>query len=67
MEKYVYGKNKNGIYLLDVVKIYEKIKVAARIIASINDPNLIIVKFFVNPRPSLGEKLVKELFINSVN
>ncbi len=43
MTKYVYCKKKNGVYMLDVVKIYEKIQAAARIIAAIPDPTLVIV------------------------
>jgi ribosomal protein S2 len=43
MTKYVYCKKKNGVYMLDVVKIYEKIQAAARIIAAIPDPSLVIV------------------------
>lgn len=43
MSKYVYGKNNSGIYILDVVKIYEKIKAAARIIAAIPNGEDIIV------------------------
>lgn len=45
MDKYVFAKKKNGVYMFDVIKIYEKIKVAARIIAAIPDPNLIIVRY----------------------
>jgi len=43
MSKYVYSKKKNGVYMLDVVKIYEKILAAARIIAAVPDPSLVIV------------------------
>ena len=41
MKKYVYTVRKDGIAILDVNKIYEKIQVAARIIASL-DPDSVI-------------------------
>jgi ribosomal protein S2 len=43
MSKYVYCKKKNGVYMLDVVKMYEKIQVAARIIAAVPDSSLVVV------------------------
>ena len=43
MSKYVFCKRKNGVYMLDVVKMYEKIQAAARIIAAVPDPTLVIV------------------------
>lgn len=45
MEKYIHSKKRNGVYMFDVVKIYEKIQVAARMIAAIPDPNLVIVSY----------------------
>jgi small subunit ribosomal protein SAe len=56
MSKYVYCKKKNGVYMLDVVKIYEKIQAAARIIAAIPDPNLIIVIFLINKKAISGRQ-----------
>jgi small subunit ribosomal protein SAe len=41
MKKYVYSVRPNGIAIFDVNKIYEKIQVAARIIASV-DPDSVI-------------------------
>ena len=41
MRKYVYTIRKDGIAIFDVNKIYEKIQVAARIIASV-DPDSVI-------------------------
>ena len=41
MRKYVYTVRKDGIAIFDVNKIYEKIQVAARIIASV-DPDSVI-------------------------
>lgn len=46
MKKYVYSKKSNGVHLFDIQKQYEKIKVAAKIIASIPDPSTITVKKF---------------------
>jgi len=43
MKKYVYSKKSNGVHIFDIQKLYEKIKIAARIIASIPDPSCIIV------------------------
>jgi len=43
MKKYVYSKKNNGVHIFDIQKQYEKIKVAAKIIASIPDPSTIIV------------------------
>jgi hypothetical protein len=73
MTKYVFGKNENGNNLLDIQKTYEKIKVAARIIASIPDPSTITVRInknFINKlinRPFQEEPTDKELFTNSLN
>lgn len=43
MKKYVYDRTNNGINIFNVQKQYEKILVAARIIASIPDPSTVIV------------------------
>lgn len=43
MKKYVYSKKLNGVNVIDIQKQYEKIKVGARIIASIPDSSTIIV------------------------
>jgi small subunit ribosomal protein SAe len=42
MKKYVWGKTSQGVNMFDVQKQWEKIQVAARIIASIPDPSTII-------------------------
>lgn len=42
MNKYVYDKKSSGVYMFNVQKQWEKIQVAARIIASIPDPSTII-------------------------
>ena len=42
MKRYVYKSCNDGVYLFDVTKIYEKIQVAARMIASISDPESIV-------------------------
>ncbi len=42
MNKYVWERKQNGVYMFDVQKQWEKIQVAARIIASIPDPSSII-------------------------
>ena len=43
MKKYVYTVRKDGIAIFDVNKIYEKIQVAARIIASVDPDSVICV------------------------
>jgi ribosomal protein S2 len=47
MKKYVFSKKANGVHLFDIQKLSEKIKIAARIIASIPDPSTIIVIIFL--------------------
>jgi small subunit ribosomal protein SAe len=42
MNKYVYDRKSTGVYMFNVQKQYEKIQVAARIIASIPDPSTIV-------------------------
>jgi len=42
MKKYVWEKKSNGVFMFDVQKQWEKIQVAARIIAAIPDPSTII-------------------------
>jgi small subunit ribosomal protein SAe len=42
MSKYVWEKKSNGVYMFNVQKQWEKIQIAARIIASIPDPSTII-------------------------
>lgn len=43
MNKYVWERKQSGVYMFNVQKQWEKIQVAARIIASIPDPTTIIV------------------------
>lgn len=39
MESYIYKRNKEGVFYLDLAKSWEKAMVAARIIAAIQDKN----------------------------
>lgn len=39
MESYIYKRNKEGVFYLDLAKSWEKTMVAARIIAAIQDKN----------------------------
>lgn len=48
MKKYIYSSKSNGVHIFDIQKQYEKIKIAAKIIASIPDPSTIIVKIMIN-------------------
>jgi small subunit ribosomal protein SAe len=43
MTKYVWERKTSGVYMFNVQKQWEKIQVAARIIADIPDPSTIIV------------------------
>jgi small subunit ribosomal protein SAe len=43
MNKYIYDRKSSGVHMFNVQKQWEKIQVAARIIASIPDPSTIIV------------------------
>ena len=39
MKNYVYKRNKDGIHYLDISKTWEKLMVAARIIAAVSSKN----------------------------
>jgi small subunit ribosomal protein SAe len=43
MSKYIYERKTSGVHMFNVQKQWEKIQIAARIIASIPDPTTIIV------------------------
>jgi len=43
MARYVHGRNENGIHIIDVRKTFEKIQLAARVIAAINNPKDVCV------------------------
>jgi len=43
MTRYVHGRNENGVHIIDIRKAYEKIQLAARIIAAVNNPKDICV------------------------
>jgi len=43
MTRYVYGRNENGIHIIDVRKTFEKIQLAARAIVAINNPKDVVV------------------------
>jgi ribosomal protein S2 len=64
MKKYVFSKKNNGVHVFDIQKLYEKIKVAAKIIASIPDPSSIIVKilFNLNPISLINQKQAENNF-----
>jgi len=54
MSKYVYKRRTNGVYMFNVEKIYEKLLVAARIIAAIPDTSTVIA---ISGRP-YGQRAV---------
>jgi small subunit ribosomal protein SAe len=51
MKSYVYKRNKDGIHYLDIAKTWEKLMVAARIVAAISSKNpkdvLVSIRYFV--------------------
>eukprot|EP01129_Flabellula_baltica_P016987 TRINITY_DN9279_c0_g1_i1.p1 TRINITY_DN9279_c0_g1~~TRINITY_DN9279_c0_g1_i1.p1 ORF type:complete len:280 (+),score=69.54 TRINITY_DN9279_c0_g1_i1:74-913(+) len=42
MERYVYGRNDNGIHIIDLRKTIEKLQLAARVIVAMENPNDVI-------------------------
>jgi len=43
MDPYMYSRNKEGIHIINISKTWEKLMVAARIIASIPNPRDILI------------------------
>jgi len=43
MKDYVYTRNKEGIYYLNVAKTWEKLMIAARVIVAVDNPNDVLV------------------------
>jgi small subunit ribosomal protein SAe len=43
MKQYIYTRNKNGVYYLNIAKTWEKMMIAARIIAAIENPKDVLV------------------------
>jgi small subunit ribosomal protein SAe len=43
MTRYVHGRNENGIHIIDIRKTFEKIQLAARVIAAVNNPKDVCV------------------------
>ena len=43
MQPYIYKRNKEGVHLLNLAKTWEKLMIAARIIASIDQPGDVLV------------------------
>ena len=48
MDPYMFGRNKEGIHIINVAKSWEKLMVAARIIAAIPNPKDILVSYFIS-------------------
>ena len=44
MERYVYRRRNDGIYVLNLVKTWEKLQLAARVIVAIENPQDIVVQ-----------------------
>jgi len=43
MKPYVYTRNKDGIYYLNIAKTWEKLMIAARVITAVDNPNDVLV------------------------
>ena len=43
MEPYIFKRNREGVYLIDLAKSWEKLMVAARVIAAIENPQDVLV------------------------
>jgi small subunit ribosomal protein SAe len=43
MKPYVYTRNKDGIFYLNIAKTWEKLMIAARIIAAVDNPNDVLI------------------------
>jgi len=43
MSRYVHGRNENGMHIIDIRKTFEKLQLAARVIAAINNPKDVCV------------------------
>jgi small subunit ribosomal protein SAe len=43
MKSYIYTRNKEGIYFLNLSKTWEKLMIAARVIAAIDNPKDVLV------------------------
>lgn len=47
MAPYIYKRNNEGIHIINVAKSWEKLMIAARIIAAIPNPRDVLVRFFI--------------------
>jgi len=43
MKPYVYTRNKDGVYYLNLAKTWEKLMIAARVVAAIDNPKDVLV------------------------
>jgi small subunit ribosomal protein SAe len=48
MDPYMYKRNAEGIHIINLAKSWEKLMVAARIIAAISNPRDVLVRNIVN-------------------
>ena len=61
MDPYMYKRNNEGIHIINLAKTWEKLMVAARIIAAIPNPGDVLVSYlflvcFANLGQALGSK-----------
>ena len=58
MEPYMFRRNKNGLFCIDLAKTWEKTMVAARIIAAIQDKNKKDVLVSAHKKAKVGDALL---------
>jgi hypothetical protein len=67
MDPYMYKRNNEGIHIINVAKTWEKLMVAARIIAAVSNPRDVLVMSLIPTdfRLSLTESTPREPFSSS--
>ena len=63
MEPYIFARNKEGVHIINVGKTWEKLMLAARVIAAIQNPKDVLVSFPLRKRflnVSLAPSLQRE-------
>jgi len=56
MKPYIYTRNKDGIYYLNLSKTWEKLMIAARVIAALDNPKDVLV---ISNRPFAQRAILK--------
>jgi len=60
MEPYVYKRNRQGVHLINIAKSWEKLMLAARVIAAVKEPEDVLVRYALfKIRPLAAELSLK--------